>query len=125
LDIVHVGSGSMTDVGRKRAKGTGAPVPADRLGIVLEEYVDKCVQSGRKAFALGKYVSLKMNGTADAPSLVVMAPVLKALFGEAPGGIVNRETLKAALLNLLAKKPFIYTEKQAKDDCADLMAKSL
>jgi len=101
----------MTDLGRKRAKGKGAPVPADGLGIVLEEY--------------GKYVSLKMNGTADAPSLVVMAPVLKALFGEAPVGILNRETLKAALLNLLAKKPFIYTGKQVKDDWADLLANSL
>jgi len=125
MDIVHVGSGSMTDLGRKRAKGKGAPVAADRLGIVLEEYVDMCVQSGCKAFAVGKYVSLKMNGTADAPSLVVMAPVLKALFGEAPVGIVNRETLKAALLNLLAKKPFIYTGKQAKDDWADVLANSL
>ena len=94
------------NMGKKRARAPGAPVPPDKLGAVVEAYVETCLCIGTKPFQLGEYAKLRMNSSADAKSLVTLAPLLKDLFHwAAPTGVVNSTPLKAALLGVVFKKP--------------------
>jgi len=114
------------NMGKKRARAPGAPVPPDKLGAVVEAYVETCLCTGDKPFQLGEYAKLKMNSSADAKSLVTMAPLLKDLFHWAhPTGVVNSTPLKAALLAVVFKKPFVYSGGSAKDDWADFVSNAL
>jgi hypothetical protein len=108
---------------KKRAKG--APVPPERWLPLLTTYADQCFQQCQPAFPLGENATLKLGNAAHGPSLVALAPLLEAVFKEAPTGVVNHVALKSALTQLVTSRPPLYKGDKKPEDWADYMATAL